>query len=102
MKKILLALSLLLIGCTTVPQVIDKPAVSYKYVVVKIPDEMLTVPVPGPKIDVELATDKVTADWMVDWEKRYQEIEKRLKAVKDYQDRRLKELNLPADAVIQN
>jgi hypothetical protein len=39
---------------------------------------------------------------MLDWERRYQEIEKRLRTVKEYQDRKLKELNLPAEDVIKN
>ena len=104
MKTFLICcLSFLLFGCATQKQLVDQSvAIKYKYVVMTIPNEMLTIPDPERKLDTSIATDKDAAKWMVDWERRYQEIEKRLRTVKEYQDRRLKELTLPPEDVIKN
>ena len=84
-------------------QLVDQSvAVKYKYVVITIPESMLVIPEPERKLDTTKATDRDAALWMGDWERRYQEIEKRLKTIKEYQDRKLKELNLPAADVIRN
>jgi hypothetical protein len=93
----------LLSGCATQKQLVDQTvAIKYKYVVMTVPEEMLAVPDIERKLDPTTATDKDAAKWMIDWERRYQEIEKRLKTIKTYQDRRLKELTLPPEDVIKN
>jgi hypothetical protein len=96
-------LCLVLVGCATDKQLVDQSvAVKYKYVVTTIPDEMLEIPPAERTIDPVTATDKDVAKWMIDWERRYQEIERRLKTIKAYQDRKLRELNLPKEDVIKN
>lgn len=103
--KTLIALCLVvtLYGCGTQKQLVDQSvAIKYKYVVMTVPEEMLTIPDTERKLDITTATDKDAAKWMVDWERRYQEIEKRLKMIKAYQDRRLRELTLPPEDVIKN
>lgn len=98
-----LCIAALLSGCATTKQLVDQSvAIKYKYVVMLIPEEMLTVPEPERMLDTKVASDKETATWMVDWERRYQEIEKRFKTIKAYQDRRLKELTIPPEDVIKN
>jgi hypothetical protein len=94
----------LLSGCALLQQQKqEQPVViKYKYVVMTVPEEMLEVPPVERKLDTTTATDKDAAKWMVDWERRYQEIERRLKMIKSYQDRRLKELTLPPEDVIKN
>jgi len=97
-----LCLAIILSGCATKQLVDQTVAIKYKYIVMLIPEEMLTIPKIERKLDPEIATDKDTAKWMIDWERRYQEIETRLKIIKTYQDRRLKELTLPPEDVIKN
>ena len=100
---IALCLAIMLGGCAIDKQLVDQTvAIKYKYIVMTIPEEMLTVPNVERKLDPNVATDKETAKWMIDWERRYQEIENRLKTIKTYQDRRLKELTLPPEDVIKN
>lgn len=103
MKAILgLCLAAMLVGCATEKQLVDQPVViKYKYVISTIPDEMLTVPPPEQPLDPNTATDKDAAKWLVAWEKRYQEIERRLKAIADYQIQRLKELKIPPEDVVK-
>lgn len=103
MKAIIgLFVAAMLVGCATEKQLVDQPVViKYKYVISTIPDEMLTVPEPEAAIDPNTATDKDAAKWFVAWEKRYQEIERRLKAIKDYQIQRLKELKIPPEDVVK-
>ncbi len=104
MKKLIaLLLVAVLAGCATQKQLVDQTvAIKYKYVVMLVPEEMLAIPEVERKLDTTIATDKDAAKWMVDWERRYQEIERRLKTIKTYQDRRLKELTLPPEDVIKN
>lgn len=94
----------LLSGCALFQQQKQEQpvAIKYKYVVMTVPEEMLEVPPVERKLDTTTATDKDAAKWMIDWERRYQEIERRLKMIKSYQDRRLKELTLPPEDVIKN
>jgi hypothetical protein len=100
---IALCLAVMLGGCATDKQLVDQSvAIKYKYVVMIIPEEMLTVPNVERKLDPNVASDKETAKWMIDWERRYQEIENRLKTIKAYQDRKLRELTLPPEDVIKN
>jgi hypothetical protein len=93
----------LLGGCASTKQLVDQgTVVKYKYVLMTIPNEMLVIPEVERTLDTTTATDKDTAKWMIDWERRYQEIEKRLKTIKIYQDRRIRELTLPPEDVIKN
>jgi len=103
-KNIIIScLAALLVGCANTKQLVDQSVVvKYKYIVMLIPEEMLTIPDLERKLDTMIATDKDAAKWMIDWERRYQEIEKRLRTVKEYQDRRLRELTLPPEDVIKN
>ena len=103
MKILFLVLTLLLTSCATTSQIVDQStAVKYKYVIITIPDDMLAIPTPERSIDPNVATDKDAARWMIDWEKRYQEIEKKLKLIKTFQDQKLNELKLPPEDVIKN
>lgn len=100
----LIAICLLsLTGCPTMGPLRDQEvAVKYKYVVTSIPVDLTTVPPATVKIDPKTATDKEMAKWMADSEARYLEIEKRLKAIKDYQENKLKDLKIPAEDIIKN
>lgn len=105
MKSLLIALVplFLLAGCETNPiKPEEKIVTKYKYVVTTIPEEMLEVPKPVPNIDTKTSTDKDAALWLVEKEKRTQELEKKLRAVKSYQDRKLKELTVPKEDIIVN
>jgi PBP1b-binding outer membrane lipoprotein LpoB len=97
MKKLLFAavISVFLVGCNHMPQVPEASVVTkYKYVVVTVPQDLLTIPSQVSPIDPKTATDKDAAKWMLDSEARYIEIEKRLKSVKAYLDNKLKELQI--------
>lgn len=103
MKKLMIIVALLtLSGCTWPVKPDQSTVVKYKYIVNTIPEEMLTVPSPTYKIDSVSATDKDASKWMIDSEKRYQEIEKKLKAIKTYQDDKLKNLKVPPEDLIKN
>lgn len=103
MKTLILFLAILLTGCATDKQLVDQTvAIKYKYVVMTIPEEMLEMPETESFLDTATASDKDAAIWMIDWERRYQEIERRLKMIKTYQERRLRELTLPPEDVIKN
>jgi hypothetical protein len=105
MKKtlIILALTSILAGCATdgitpVPAV----AVHYKYIVNTIPAAMLVLPDAVPPLNLATATDKELADWIIESEKRNQAEESQLKAIKAYQDDKLKNLQVPAADVIKD
>lgn len=102
MKPLILAICLLLAGCTSM-QTRDGPLfVQYKYVFVTIPDDMLEVPEPVYKLNPETATDRDAGVWMLDSERRALELEKKLKRIKAYQDQKLQDLKkLPEDDVIK-
>lgn len=104
MKPIIaLCLVILLGGCASTKQLVDQSVVvKYKYVLMTIPDEMLVIPEVEKNLDLTTATDKDAAKWMIDWERRYQEIEKLLKTIKTYQNRRISELTLPPEDIIKN
>ena len=101
-----LAIALLLSGCGAFETKEQPVAVQTKYVITTIPAEMLTVPPPTYKIDPATATDKDAAHWMTDSEARYLEIEKKLQAVKKYQDGKLNDLmnnkSIKPEDVIKN
>lgn len=107
MKKLItaVAITFFLVGCNHIPQVPETSVVTkYKYVVVTVPQDLLTVPPQITPIDAKTATDKDAAKWMLDSEARYLEIEKRLKSVKTYLDNKMKELQddlkIPKEDVI--
>lgn len=105
MKKLLiLTLILLLTGCSTFPTVQPEASVvvKYKYVVTEIPAELMSVPDPMYQLNLETATDKDAATWLVDSERRAKIIEERLKSIKLYQDNRIKSLNYPPEDIIRN
>lgn len=103
MKLITLAAAVLLLsGCATT-QLLDQPLFTkYKYVVTTVPEELLTIPAPTYRIDPATATDKEGAKWIVDDKGRAIELEKRLKAIKAWQDRQLLEIKkLPEADVVK-
>ena len=104
MKKLLiLMMAISLSACELFPVKPDQPVVvKYKYIVNTIPEEMLSIPTAVPDLDLSVATDKDAAKWMIDSESRYQTIEKKLEAVKTYQDDKIKNLKVPAEDVIMN
>ena len=104
MKKLLiLMMAISLSACELFPVKPDQPVlVKYKYIVNTIPEEMLSIPTAVPDLDLSVATDKDAAKWMIDSESRYQTIEKKLEAVKTYQDDKIKNLSVPAEDVIMN
>lgn len=93
---------LALAGCETIQKLDQTTATRYKYVVTQIPDEVLKVPNPMYKIDPKTATDKEMAKWMADSEQRYLEIERKLREVKEYQEKKLKDLKVPPEDIIRN
>jgi hypothetical protein len=81
----------------------DKPiVVKYKYIVTTIPDTMLMIPPKVDKVDPFSITDKDAAKWLIDSEVRSSTIESQLKAIKTYQDEKLKSLSYPPEDIIRN
>lgn len=87
---------LMLTGCAawkTAPVKIDQPVViQQKLIPITIPDELLEVPPYPEPVNPRTMTDKDLANWLIDNERRNQEIAKRLDAIKKYQQQRLKDL----------
>lgn len=89
MKNLLIFVSaLFLVGCQHNPTVDTKIVTQYKYVIVKVPDAMLTVP-ESPKIPSENVTDKEVAQFMLDLYEKSGILESQILAIKDYQAKRL-------------
>ena len=102
-KLIIFILTIFLTGCVTFSKKPDQELiVKYKYIVTEIPAELLVIPAPMYKINPKTATDKDAAQWLIDSEKRFLEIEKKLQAIKAYLDKKLKELNIPENDLIKN
>ena len=106
MKTIIIMLAMLpLAGCASwfrCETPVDKPPViQYKYIVNQVPEDLLTIPPMVAPIDTTVSSDKDAALWIADRERRTQELEKRLRAVKEFQDNRLKTINIPADIIIK-
>lgn len=81
-------------GCsTTVPK---KPepeiVVKYKYIVTTVPEELLTKPEPVPPINLDTATDAIAARWALARDKRARVIELKLDRVREYLDKKVKDL----------
>jgi hypothetical protein len=93
----------MLAGCQFIRPDVDQPvAVKYKYVVTEIPQTMLVIPEQTRNIDVNTATDKDAAKWIIESENRARIIEKQLKAIRDYQTDKLKSLTFPPEDIIKN
>lgn len=103
-NALLLVLALSLSGCSALfkPEVAQPVAIKYKYVITTVPSSMFEVPAPMYKIDVEKATDEEASQWMIDSEKRAQEIERRLLKVKEFIDLKIKSMKLLPEDVIVN
>ncbi len=88
-----ICLSLALIGCSTVPTTKIEPQiiVKQKLIPLTIPAEMFEMPPYPDAVDPRKMTDKDAAIWLIENEKRNQEIDKRLTAIKKYQEQRLKD-----------
>ncbi len=94
----MITLALALTGCAaweTVPDKVDQPVViQQKLIPLTIPDELLEVPPYPEPVNPRTMTDKDLANWLIDNERRNQEIAKRLDAIKKYQERRLKDMRV--------
>ena len=80
-------------------------AVSYKYVISLIPDDLMKIPNPVYKIDPKTSTDKDAARWMLESEQRALNLEQQLNAIKKYQDDKIKsilELKIDKNDIIYN
>lgn len=104
MKIYVIALALLLGGCSfSKDNVRDAPVVTkYKYIVNTVPGEMFVKPDQVQNINTDTATDKDVANWMINSEKRYLEIERRLDSIREYLDSKYNNLKVPPEDVIKN
>jgi hypothetical protein len=92
-----------LAACNPIRPCEEQPvATKYKYIVTEIPETMLVVPANVNPIDTKTATDKDAAKWMIESEKRSKIIEQQLKAIKQYQEDRLKLIDVPKTDIIKN
>jgi hypothetical protein len=91
MKKILLALAMAatLVGCGTTPPAKIEPSVvvQYKYVAAPIPEEFLVIPDKVQPIDLSVSTQKDVSDWLARSEGRTNDLEAKLRKVKDLQEK---------------
>lgn len=84
MKVIIFGI-LLLTGCATCPE--PKELIKIERIVVKPPSELLTIPSEVFPIDVDKATQRTVADWILKKEERSFQLEEKLKAIaKFYQE----------------
>lgn len=82
-KLTLTVTCLLLAGCATCdPQI--ETVTKIERVVVKPPIELLTVPPVDMAIDVDSATQRTVAEWILKAERRSQQMEDQLKALKKW------------------
>jgi hypothetical protein len=103
MKKILaLSSFLLLAACQTNPTVDAKVVTQYKYIIVKVPNEMMALP-QSPKVPVENVTDKEVAQYMLDLYEMSGILESQILAIKDYQDKRVESVKktIKVDDIIE-
>lgn len=78
---------------TKQPEKRDAPVVvQTKLVPLTIPDEMLAMPPYPAAVDPRKMTDRDLALWLIENEKRNEEIGKKLEAIRKYQEQRLKDL----------
>ena len=103
MKTLIILSCLFLVACNPIRPCEEQPIVTkYKYIVTEIPDTMLVIPANVNPIDTKVATDKDAAKWMIESEKRTKVIEQQLKAIRQYQEDRLKLIDVPKTDIIKN
>lgn len=93
MKNILAVIifALSLAGCQTAPTKVEPSVVvHYKYVSAPIPEDALVIPDKVQAIDLDTATQKDVADWLARSEDRTNNIELKLRSIKDTQDKQKK------------
>lgn len=83
-QLILIPFIILLAGCVTNE---CKPIVETKVIRTKVPEEMLTIPPYGPKIDPDKMTQKDVSRWAIETEQRMQLMEDQLRAIKVYNNK---------------
>lgn len=89
MKLIIAALAALsLAGCSYNIKEDQPVVVKHTETLITIPDSMFEIPDPIALIDPTKINDKIFAIWLLSKEARAIEIEKRLKAIKEYQDKK--------------
>jgi hypothetical protein len=93
MNKLLTCmLVVMLSGCslfTTKPSVERVEVIRYKYVVKTLPPQLLTIPARVPMIDVQTATDRDLANWIVVSEQRSLLLEQNIGSIKALYDKQL-------------
>ncbi len=89
MKNIFLFSLVFLVGCGNIKPVVDTKVVTqYKYVVVKIPEDLFVIP-DRLKVPDETATDKDIAYWIIDSAGRADKLENQIRLIDSYQKQKL-------------
>lgn len=83
MKNKIFLICLLLTGCATTPV---ETVTKVERVVVKPPAELLTIPAPIIPIDIDLATQRTVANWIIKSEERTMRLEQQIKSIKKWSD----------------
>ena len=87
MKQLLIVLfALLVTGCATTCEPELQTVTKLERIVVKPPIELLTIPPYNMPIDVDFATQRSVADWILQSERRTEQLEDQLKAIKKFYD----------------
>lgn len=85
MNKLSLLICILMIGCASTPKV--ETVTQIERVVIMPPKELLMLPPANRSINVDRATQKDVAQWVIDTEQRMHHLEDQLKAIiKFYQE----------------
>ncbi len=104
MKNIFYILPFFLVGCGTMtePVVDTKVVTQYKYVVVKIPDDMFVLP-EKQKVPNETATDKDIAYWIIESAGRTDKLENQIRLIDAYQKQKLQQvlINIKEDDIVK-
>jgi hypothetical protein len=102
-KNIFWFLPFLLAGCGNIKSVVDTKVVTqYKYVVVKIPDDLFVIPMKH-KVPDETATDKDIAYWIIDSDGRADKLENQILMIDSYQKQKLQSVlsNIKKEEIIE-
>ena len=86
MKILLLLIMFSLYGCATTCEPELKTVTQIERVVVKPPAELLVIPAQDMPINVDTATQRTVAEWILKSEKRMQQMEDSLKALRKWSD----------------
>jgi hypothetical protein len=78
MKKIALALMILLTGCASVEKIEPTTVVKQEYILRVPPKESLTIPAPLPSVDWDKADQSDVARWAAEMNMRVEELEAKL------------------------